>query len=103
MSSTPDTQTQKTWLVEVFVTLKPAVNDPQGLAIRDGLHMLGFDEVQDVRAGKYMQLEINAGDCAGAESRVTDMCEKLLANTVIESYRFDITETSDRSGESGHK
>lgn len=102
MTSAPQAGTQKTWLVEVFVSLKPAVNDPQGLAIRDGLHMLGFDEVQNVRAGKYMQLEVSAADKASAESRVTDMCEKLLANTVIESYRFDLTEKTDQAGEGGN-
>jgi phosphoribosylformylglycinamidine synthase subunit PurS len=82
--------TTMTWLVEVFVSLKPAVNDPQGLAIRDGLHMLGYGEVNDVRAGKYMQLELSGESQKQVESRVQEMCEKLLANTVIESYRFDV-------------
>lgn len=89
MSAT-DQKTDQIWLVEVFVSLKPAVNDPQGLAIADGLHMLGYDEVQDVRAGKYMQLHVAGADKASVESRVSEMCEKLLANTVIESYRFDV-------------
>lgn len=95
MSSITDRAKQQLWLVEVFVSLKPAVNDPQGLAIRDGLHMLGYDEVENVRAGKYMQLVIRAGSRDEAEARVSEMCEKLLANTVIEGYRFDITEHSD--------
>jgi phosphoribosylformylglycinamidine synthase subunit PurS len=89
-----DTKTDQVWLVEVFVSLKPAVNDPQGLAITDGLHMLGYDEVQDVRAGKYMQLHVTGADKANVEARVTEMCEKLLANTVIESYRFDVQPAS---------
>lgn len=89
MSATKAT-TNQLWLVEVYVSLKPAVNDPQGLAITDGLHMLGYDEVQDVRAGKYMQLHVTGSDQSSVESRVAEMCEKLLANTVIESYRFDV-------------
>jgi phosphoribosylformylglycinamidine synthase subunit PurS len=88
--SATEPRTQQTWVVEVFVSLKPAVNDPQGLAIRDGLHMLGYDEVDDVRAGKYMQLHVNGDDQSTVESRVAEMCEKLLANTVIESYRFSV-------------
>jgi phosphoribosylformylglycinamidine synthase subunit PurS len=88
--SATETQTQQTWLVEVFVSLKPAVNDPQGLAIKDGLHMLGYNEVEDVRAGKYMQLHVNGDDQSSVETRVEEMCEKLLANTVIESYRFNV-------------
>ncbi len=90
-----DAKTQQTWLVEVFVSLKPAVNDPQGLAIRDGLHMLGYDEVEDVRAGKYMQLHLTGADQSAVEARVTEMCEQLLANTVIESYRFDVRPVSE--------
>lgn len=90
MSATQQT-TRQTWLVEVFVSLKPAVNDPQGLAIRDGLHMLGYDEVDDVRAGKYMQMHVTGDDQSSVESRVEQMCETLLANTVIESYRFTAT------------
>lgn len=98
MSSSIERATAQKWLVEVFVSLKPAVNDPQGLAIRDGLHMLGYDEVDDVRAGKYMQLEIGAGSRKEAEDRVTEMCEKLLANTVIETYRFNVSELSNHDG-----
>lgn len=91
MSSTAERRTEQSWLAEVFVSLKPAVNDPQGLAIRDGLHMLGHDEVEDVRAGKYMQVRLTAPSQRAAEDRLTEMCEKLLANTVIESYRFTVT------------
>jgi phosphoribosylformylglycinamidine synthase subunit PurS len=86
---------RQTWRVDVFVSLKPAVNDPQGLAIRDGLHMLGYNEVEDVRAGKYLQLELTAESSAEAEARVAEMCEKLLANTVIESYRFVVRADGD--------
>lgn len=80
------------YLVEVFVSLKEVVNDPQGLAIRDGLHNLGFDAVNSVRTGKYMRLSVNASTPAEAERLAADACEKLLANTVIEEYRVAVTE-----------
>ncbi|WP_025028848.1 phosphoribosylformylglycinamidine synthase subunit PurS [Caldalkalibacillus mannanilyticus] len=76
--------------VTVFVTLRESVLDPQGAAVKDSLKALNFDEVRDVRIGKYMELEIDAADEAMAKERVTEMCEKLLANTVIEDYKFDI-------------
>jgi phosphoribosylformylglycinamidine synthase PurS subunit len=76
--------------VTVFVTLKESVLDPQGSAVKDSLHSLNYDEVKDVRIGKYMELEIDAANEKMARERVTEMCEKLLANTVIEDYKFDI-------------
>jgi phosphoribosylformylglycinamidine synthase PurS subunit len=82
----------KKWRADVYVTLKPVVNDPQGLAVRDGLHMLGYDEVDAVRAGKYIQLWLDAEEEAQAEARVNEMCDKLLANPVIEQYRFNLVE-----------
>ena len=80
------------YLVEVFISLKEVVNDPQGLAIRDGLHNLGFAEVNAVRAGKYLRLAIHADSVEQAEQRTAEMCEKLLANTVIEEYRIAVAE-----------
>jgi phosphoribosylformylglycinamidine synthase len=84
------------WCAEVFVSLKPVVNDPQGLAVREGLHMLGYEEVSAVRAGKYLQLWLDAPDQRSAEERVRQMCEKLLANPVIEQYHFRLSQDSDR-------
>ena len=78
------------YLARVYVTLKPTVNDPQGLTIRGGLHSLGFDAVQSVRAGKYMEIRLDAPDRATAESQVSEMCRKLLANPVIEDFRFEL-------------
>jgi phosphoribosylformylglycinamidine synthase subunit PurS len=75
----------------VYVTLRESVLDPQGNAVHESLHSLGYDEVGDVRIGKYMELEINSDDQKAAAERVKDMCEKLLANTVIEDFRFDLT------------
>lgn len=85
----------KRWRAEVFVSLKPVVNDPQGLAVRDGLHQLGYGEVASVRAGKYIQVWLEAADRAAAETRLAEMCDKLLANPVIEQYRFALAEEEE--------
>jgi len=74
---------------EIRITLKDGVLDPQGAAISHALGSLGFEGVGDVRQGKLITLEIDAPDKASAEAQLTEMCEKLLANTVIE--RFDIS------------
>ena len=76
---------------KVHVTLKPGVLDPQGKAIAHALEALGFDGVAGVRQGKYIEIDLeDGGSGAAAEDRVNDMCEKLLANTVIENYRVEI-------------
>lgn len=74
----------------IHVGLKPGVLDPQGRAISRSLNDLGFEEVTRARQGKVIELDLNGDDPAAAEARVTEMCEKLLANTVIESYRVEI-------------
>ena len=78
------------YLARVYVTLKPTVNDPQGLTIADGLRALGFAEVEGVRAGKYIEVRLTAASAAEARRRVDAMCDRLLANPVIESYRFEV-------------
>jgi len=75
---------------EVFVTLKPVVNDPAGLTIRGGLHALGFDSVTEVRAGKYLVLTLDETDTTQAHARVDAMAKQLLANAVIEDYRIEL-------------
>ena len=85
------------FLAKVYVTLKPTVNDPQGLTIKGGLHTLGFTSVKQVRAGKYMEIQIEETDLADAEAKVKAMCQKLLANLVIETYRFELNELSTAS------
>jgi phosphoribosylformylglycinamidine synthase len=75
---------------KVHVTLKSGVLDPQGQAIHAALGHLGFDKVRDVRHGKYLVLELAETDRATAEATVRAMCEKLLANTVIENYQVEI-------------
>ncbi len=74
----------------VYVALKPGVNDPQGNAVLGGLHSLGFSSVADVRVGKYLTLDLDAPDESSASAQVGEMCEKLLANPVIESYRIEV-------------
>jgi len=76
----------------VYVTIKENVLDPQGAAVQGALHSLGFHEVGKVRIGKYMELTLDVSDRSEAEARVKAMCEKLLANTVIEDYRFELQE-----------
>jgi len=71
--------------------LKTGVLDPQGEAVRHALGALGFDGVQGVRQGKVIELDLAATDRAAAEAEVKEMCEKLLANTVIESYQIELS------------
>jgi phosphoribosylformylglycinamidine synthase PurS subunit len=80
------------YLVKIYITLKPTVNDPEGLTIRGALHNLGFTEVTSVRSGKYMEVKIEGNDSDVAQQRVNEMCRKLLANPVIENYRFELEE-----------
>ena len=74
----------------VFVTLKPGVLDPQGEAVKHALGTLGFDGVDGVRQGKLIELDLEETDATRAEEQVTAMCDKLLANTVIENYRIEV-------------
>ena len=76
--------------VRVHVTLKPGVLDPQGAAVRHSLGALGFDGVEKVRQGKVIELLLAETDATKAETQVKEMCEKLLANTVIENYAVEI-------------
>ncbi len=78
------------YLARVYVTLKPTVNDPQGLTILGGLHQLGFEAVRAVRAGKYLEISLDDESESEASRKVSEMCDKLLANTVIEDYRFEL-------------
>jgi phosphoribosylformylglycinamidine synthase subunit PurS len=77
-------------IARVIVTPKPVVNDPQGITVRQGLAALGFAEVSDVRVGKYIEVNLEGMNERQARERVDAMCRQLLANHVIEDYRFDI-------------
>ncbi len=78
-------------LARVYITPKRGILDPQGKAVQSSLHALGFGEVQDVKVGKYIELRLE--DAASAASaRVREMCERLLANGVIEDFRVELAE-----------
>lgn len=79
--------------VRVIVTPKKEVLDPQGQAVARSLHSLGFSEVQDVRVGRYIELEMAEADRARAASRAEEMCRRLLANGVIEDFRLELEES----------
>ncbi len=82
------------FLARVYITLKPGVNDPQGLTIRHALHQLGYASVASVRAGKYLEIQMEAPDHQEATRQVEEMCSRLLANPVIETFRLQVEETS---------
>lgn len=77
--------------VKIYVTLRESVLDPQGSAVMGSLHKMGYGEVEDVRIGKYLELVIS-DDARDIDALVNEMCQKLLTNTVIEDYRFEIEE-----------
>jgi len=77
---------------KVSITLKQGILDPQGQAVQHALSSLGYTGVKDVRVGKLIELELATNDRAGAEAEVKAMCERLLANTIIEEYRIELLE-----------
>jgi phosphoribosylformylglycinamidine synthase len=82
---------KKRMRARVYVTLKPSVFDPQGRVVADALVSLGYEDVKDVRQGKFFEVDLDgAADRAAAEARVSEMADRLLANPVIESYRVEI-------------
>ena len=87
------------WLARVRVTLKPVVNDPEGSSIAQALGQLGFGGVESVRVGKYFEVRLEAADRAAAEAATEAMCRRLLANPVIEEYRFRLGRASRRPAE----
>ncbi|CCW34612.1 phosphoribosylformylglycinamidine synthase, purS protein [Chthonomonas calidirosea] len=81
--------------VKVIVTLKPTLLDAQGRVVKEALHSLGYTEVEQVRMGKYLELQVDAqeaNDRRVLENRIREMCDRLLANPVTEDYRFEIEE-----------
>ena len=75
---------------KVFVTLKKGVLDPQGKAVGEALASMGYSEVKGLRIGKFIEVELDTSSKQDAEKRLKEMCEKLLANTVVEDYRVEI-------------
>ncbi|MFJ8263891.1 phosphoribosylformylglycinamidine synthase subunit PurS [Rummeliibacillus sp. NPDC094406] len=79
--------------VKIYVTLRESVLDPQGSAVKGSLHTMGYNEVADVRIGKYLELQIDPSE-RDIDGIVKEMSEKLLANTVIEDYRYEVEEAN---------
>ena len=77
-------------IAKIHITFKNGVLDPQGKAVHHALKDLGYNEVSEIQMGKYLELKIDGVSREEAENRVTEMCEKLFANAVIESYRFTL-------------
>ncbi|MEW6724761.1 MAG: phosphoribosylformylglycinamidine synthase subunit PurS [Bacillota bacterium] len=80
------------FLARIYITLKHGVLDPQGQAVQSALAHLGYDQVDDLRVGKFMELKLEAAGADEAGRLVDEMCQKLLANPVIENYRYEISE-----------
>lgn len=80
--------------VNVYVTLRESVVDPQGIATKDALHNMGYEEVENVRIGKLIELTLDGTE--NIDARVKEMCDKLLINKVIEDYRYEIEEASNK-------
>ena len=85
------------FVAKVYVTPKPAILDPAGKAVASSLHSLGYDEVGDVRLGKYIVVRLGGDSRGHAEKRVEEMCRRLLANDVIEDFRFELQDYEEPS------
>ena len=81
---------EKKYLAKIFVTLRPSVLDPAGVAVQSGLKQLGYDNVDQVRIGKYVEVIITSPNETKARQDLNQMCDQMLANPVIENYRFDL-------------
>lgn len=78
----------------IYVTLRPSVLDPAGVAVQSGLKHMGYENVEQVRIGKYIEMMLNAESEDAAKQQLDVICDRLLANVVIENYRFELTEVS---------
>ena len=89
---------QTRYIAKIFVTLRPSVLDPAGVAVQSGLKQLGYDNVEQVRIGKYIELTITSSDEKKARQDLDRICDQMLANPVIENYRFDLIEVETQTG-----
>ncbi|ASC72299.1 Phosphoribosylformylglycinamidine synthase subunit PurS [Halomicronema hongdechloris C2206] len=80
----------QTYQAEIYVTLRPSVLDPAGTAVQSSLNQMGYDTVSQVRIGKYIQVTLAAANDEQARQQLDRICDQLLANPVIETYRFDL-------------
>ena len=83
------------FVARITVTLKPTINDPQGKTIAQGLGRLGFSSIEKLPAGKYFEVALEEADQSASERAVASMCEKLLANPVIELYKFEVEQVAE--------
>jgi len=83
---------------KIFVTLRPSVLDPAGVAVKSGLKQMGYDNVDQVRIGKYIELTITSDSEHKARQQLDKICDQMLSNPVIENYRFDLTEVESVIG-----
>lgn len=92
----PVAQSSSTHLyhAKVYVTLRPSVLDPAGTAVRSGLSHMGYDNVSKVRIGKYIELDLTAQSESSAQQQLTEICDQLLANPVIENYCIEVFEAA---------
>jgi phosphoribosylformylglycinamidine synthase len=88
------------YVAKVYVSLKPTVNDPQGLAVLGALKTLGYHGVEGVRVGKYLEVRLEAADQEAARQAVEKMCQQLLANPVIEEFHFEVQALAQAGGSS---
>ena len=80
----------QTYQAQIYVTLRPSVLDPAGVAVQSGLKHMGYDNVDGIRIGKYIELTVTAETEAAATEQLNVLCDRLLANPIIENYRFDL-------------
>lgn len=81
--------------VKVYVTYKESILDPQGEAVRGAVHRMGFNEIEDIRIGKYFEMKVEKNKERAVEETIETICDKLLANVVMESYRYEIEEVKE--------
>lgn len=81
------------WLAKVYILYKSEVLDPQGLTVKNALHNLGYQEVDDVRIGKYLEIKLDGPSRKEAETRLREMCVRLLVNPVIETFDYHLEES----------
>ncbi len=89
---------QRKYRAQIFVTLRPSVLDPSGVAVVSGLKQLGYDNVDSCRIGKYIEMTIVCPDETTARQNLNSICDQMLANPVIENYRFDLVEVESQAG-----
>ncbi|MEA5616687.1 phosphoribosylformylglycinamidine synthase subunit PurS [Cronbergia sp. UHCC 0137] len=89
---------QRKYLAKIFVTLRPSVLDPAGVAVQSSLKQMGYDNVDQVRIGKYIEVTIISPEETKARKDMNQICEQVLANPVIENYRFELIEVESQTG-----